>query len=977
MDQPQFSLKKLEEFIGRESILNDVRGWLEDGKFHPVFFSGEYGVGKTRLLQRILELANKELKYDGAPTRLIDLYHFRHHSPEGLARAIFACFEDTENEYYFNPFITARRRLEAARAGGNNREIHEQLKKLLDTCIDGVKKISAEHGILLLFDTAEQFVYPTGTRFAPAWDWLKGWIGNLPCGVALFAGRPSASALFQQTSFRTEPLGFFVPDESRAFMMAAADRYSKQTGLSVDLAEDFQRTHDLSEGRPILLAMYVDLRMRNPRAFKDLSELQTKTFEQQVIEELFNLPELGDTLRSAGRLQKGINRELLAKIRGISLQEAETSLEILKPMSFTKVFPDDDRVYLHDEMYDLLERYVYSVDADVAERQFVAQAIYEYYRSAIEKKDKELGDIFTDLTQDGHEQLTLTPKEYVDKIRKIEASRQRLKTESVYYRLRNQVGKEDKRKWFEDDPIYAGLKIYYRYNHEAATSSNDEILIPLQIELTNFWLEMDDENSWKPFIEGMLYLHDVWIRVATGQQYWDIIPNLERRLADIKKLSKDQKVILHALLETWLGTGLVFAKQPDYNRAEKVFSDSIETLRAVSTDQNLDWFKNIALSLALRQRAYLYHSQGNYQSAMKDYQDSLRYIRVAGFYHEEATLRNDLGLSQTQMGKFRSAFENMWDGLQLRYRVAVAPRIALSHSSLAQHFIFTGGYEDARMHANSAIRISDAVEFKRGKAFGNLELAEASRRFAFASIGSVNRHQHLEQAKKAIESAVFLFDELGETTLRVEAKLEDACYYRDFMRIETDNSNKRTWFEISDKKLREVEAAANDARIEHRSADAISNRVWLGYYAGNVEYALQAFKDFEHLEILAPYWLENGKFHDREKVDKNPILLTRIGKCYIARGLLALDEWKRNKEDSVLFDAARYLMLGMTYNEFFAKDHRGIREARRAVYLSLAALHEDELRTFSNHVIDAEKSEALKSPSVLQDLMIDHALWFT
>jgi len=60
-----FSLKRLEEFIGREAILKQVRGWLEDGKFHLAFFSGEYGIGKTRLLQRILEL---ERKYDGAPS---------------------------------------------------------------------------------------------------------------------------------------------------------------------------------------------------------------------------------------------------------------------------------------------------------------------------------------------------------------------------------------------------------------------------------------------------------------------------------------------------------------------------------------------------------------------------------------------------------------------------------------------------------------------------------------------------------------------------------------------------------------------------------------------------------------------------------------------------------------------------------------------------------------------------------------------
>jgi hypothetical protein len=140
MFEQTFSLEKLGQFIGRETILDDMRAWLADDKFHSAFFSGEYGVGKTRLLQRLLDLARRELRHDGAPTRLIDLYHFRHHTPEGLARAIFASFKDTENEGYFQFYITAQRRLEEARAAGDSKAIREQLQKLLDSCVDALKK---------------------------------------------------------------------------------------------------------------------------------------------------------------------------------------------------------------------------------------------------------------------------------------------------------------------------------------------------------------------------------------------------------------------------------------------------------------------------------------------------------------------------------------------------------------------------------------------------------------------------------------------------------------------------------------------------------------------------------------------------------------------------------------------------------------------------------------------------------------------
>lgn len=985
----QFSLKRLEEFVGRETILKDVHNWLEDGEFHLVFFSGGYGIGKTRLLQRILEL---EKKIDIAPTRLIDLYHFRHHSPEGLARAIYSCFENTQNEHYFNPFITACRKLDVARASGDSRAIHEQLQKLLDSCVEGIQKMSAESGILLLFDTVEQFVYPTALHFAPAWDWLKGWIGQLPCGVVLFAGRPTASPLFNHFSLPTYELDLFTLEESHAYLVAVANRWSQETDQSVSFMEqDIQKLHKLSQGRPILLAIFLELRMRNPQAFKELSEFQTENFEQKVIEYLLSQPELGETLKAAGRTRKGVNPELLAKIRGISLREAKDALKMLKNMSFAKIFSDDDRVYLHDDMYDLLEENVYSEDGDDAERQTAAQAIYDYYKVTIKQKSQNLMDIFASLTQKSSEQSTLSSEEQIDKIREIETSLQRLKTEFVYYRLRNQVGKEGKRKWFEDDPIFAGLRMYYRYGHEAATSNNDEILVPLQIELTNFWLLLFDEklwkllrwlhlkdiNFWRPFIGGLLMIHEVWLKVATGQPYIPDVPVHEKNLNSIPDLSTDQKMILYTLLETWLGTGLVFAKQPEYDRSEQLFTQSINNIQNLSVDNRLQWFKDVVNSLAHRQRAYMRRIRGAFQDAIEDFLSGLRYSRAMDFYHEESTLRNDLGFAQMQNGFFQPSFLNIWDGLQLRYKNAIGPRIALSYSTLAQYYISNGTYEEARQYARHSIRVSEAVGFRRGLAFGNLAFAEATRRFAFSAQGPSNQAEFLQQAKDAVEVAVQLLGELGEKARIIESKLEEACLYRDRVRIESEPFKKKIWIERSNSGFLEVAAVAEEFGIKYRLVDAMCNRIWLGYYAGDLEFAKQAIRDFEVLEVLKPYWLKNGKFVDESQAQKDPILWSQMGKYYMALGIMALDAWKIKTEASLLIDAAQYLMLSMTYSAQFATDHRGLREGRRTIYQALAPLNPVELTQFCFYVLKAEKKEKIKKkPSVLQNMMKEHALWF-
>lgn len=986
MSQEPF-LKKLEKFIGRESILNDVRGWLEDGQFHLAFFSGEYGIGKTRLLQRILEL---EKKYDGAPAHLIDLYHFRHHSPEGLARAIFACFENTDNEQYFNAFITARGRLDRARAGGDSKAIREQLQALLDSCKEGVKKMSAEGGVLLLFDTVEQFVYPTGARFAPAWDWLKGWIGDLPKGAVLFAGRPAASALFQGFPLSTIPLDFFTPEESRDYILKVGENLTKEENREPFKSDEneISTLHTLSQGRPILLAIFLELRMRDPQAFKDLSEFQTETFEQKVIEHLLSQPELGEALRAAGRARKGMDPELLAKIRGIPLRDAKGALEKIRNMTFAKTFPDDDRVYLHDDMYDLLDKYVYSTESDVAEKQTAAQAIYEYYKDAIKQRNDELKDIFDSLTQEGFEQSKLSPEEYVDKIRKIEETRQRLKTEFIHYRLRNQVEKEGKRKWFEDDPIFAGLKMYYRYGHEAATSNNDEILIPLQIELTNFWLSLPEENFWNSFIEGLLLIHEVWIKVAIAQNYWDEVPQLEKNLESISNLSNDQKSILHALLEIWRGTGFVFGESK-YDDAEKIFTKVLRDIEKLPVDKRIEWFKNAVTSLAYRQRAYLLRIHGSFENAIEDFKHGLYYCRFLHFDHEEATLRNDLGFAQMQAGKFQSAYENIWDGLQLRYKLAVGHRIALSHSSLAQHFIATGAYEEARKHAQYAVRIAGAVGYRRGIGFGNLALAEAARRFAFSAQAPSNQAEYLREAQDAIEISI---KNLGEKARIIDANLDQACLYRDRVRIETDPAKKKAWFEKSDEQFKWVANEAEKSGIEYRQVDAMCNRVWLGYFANDMEYAEQAAKEFELLAVLEPYWLKNGKFVDEKKARENPQLWSQIGKYYVGCGMLALARWRDEKakrkageeegekEKKFLKDAARYMTLGLRYSTEFAEDHRGLREGRRTLRQEIAKLDADELKRFGSYVLEAEKSEKIVTKkderSALQQLMRDHALWF-
>jgi len=255
-------------------------------------------------------------------------------------------------------------------------------------------------------------------------------------------------------------------------------------------------------------------------------------------------------------------------------------------------------------------------------------------------------------------------------------------------------------------------------------------------------------------------------------------------------------------------------------------------------------------------------------------------------------------------------------------------------------------------------------------------LAEATRRFAFSAEGPSNQADLLREAQDDIEIAL---ENLNESARIIDAKLEQACLYRDRIRVDTDLPKKKTWFEKSDEQLKWVAKEAEKEGIEYRQVDAMSNRIWLGNFANNMEYAEQAAKEFEQLPILEPYWLRNGEFGNEDKARENPQLWSQVGKYFVGRGIIALTRWKKAKNNELLKESARCLMLGLKYSTTFAEDHRGLREGRRTLLQELAKLNSDELKQFGGYVLEAEQLEKIvgkNEQSALQNLMSGHVLWF-
>jgi len=84
------SLYATPELVGREEILNQCENILTDASSEPklVFLHGPGGIGKTRLLQKFLEIA-QGLPNTRVCEGILDFYDILIHTPVELTNAIF------------------------------------------------------------------------------------------------------------------------------------------------------------------------------------------------------------------------------------------------------------------------------------------------------------------------------------------------------------------------------------------------------------------------------------------------------------------------------------------------------------------------------------------------------------------------------------------------------------------------------------------------------------------------------------------------------------------------------------------------------------------------------------------------------------------------------------------------------------------------------------------------------------------------
>lgn len=992
------------ELVGRMEILKKFERILRDPAPTPklVFLTGPGGIGKTRLLKKALEImmdtANCRVVND-----VLDFYHVTTHTTIGLTQSIFErltppydCFKTYQPSYMA---------LNRARLSGNVVELDKLRQDAADKFDQDLKQLSASRRVVLALDTIERVVYglPGWTDEIPladSWNWL---IEKLPTwgNVIIFvAGREEARPAIEKIQ-KVHPalveeimVGPFSEVESLQYFDTVSQLLTEKKDYYLaerlkNLPLDFKKgAHAYSLGRPILLSLFVDylgfpgesellviLRENQPTHVEKDDE--SRRFEAALFDRLRN-SELGETLVALGRLPKGADDELLAALLDVPRTDARRRLEDVKRLSVVKIRPEDQRVFLHDEMYALLQRQVYDSAYDAEKQKTTFDAIKKYYRAQRECIIERLNELYAPVEERGREALDLKT------LGEVHALYQTLLTETMYYYLSHDLCR--------------GFRAYYRYSHEAIMARDLQMDVQLQAELLSYL-----SRPLAPILEKDISIEFLLANVKTREparawalgEYNDGIKKAHALLQEVGKDWGKRFPSLLAAIHAWAASLHIMRgnkDESDYEEAEKhlsyvYFLLSEEDGSALFTDliniNALLWHKKATYALAHRVHGYLKRVQGLMKDAVVEYQKSASTLREIDLRIEMATTLNDMGFAQAELGNWYDARANVKFALDLRRELGPRIPVALSLNTLAAIDVREGQYLSSKENSERALSIFRVFSHERGIAMALTTLSEALRSLAGATplLSDEERIRLLREARDHAREANSLFIQSGEAARQVEALIELGCSCRDWIRWLKKSSRPGDSPErLSSESKQAFDQAADLAGkngLTYRHVDALVNLAWLEYYLLDEKEPVNknnaVWKVIEQAETAFPEEVE---------MEKQPQVWAQKGKLYALKGHLAYREFDQKRKyepkgisqeiGGVLMYMGENYASSLDYSSRFALDNQDIRQTKDGISERLKLLNSAEMRVVCNKI-----QSLYPQGSVIQTFMTNRALWQT
>jgi Tfp pilus assembly protein PilF len=1019
--------------VDRESTLGAIKEAIDDrSRSYVLYITGLGGMGKTFLVRDVLRRCREGGEWFTPEARImaaeaeVDLYHAHAHSLEGLMRAIWNVLGSARADLVGYERKMIRFEREKYDLAGMLRELTTLRDEVAQAFLDDLNRLAKTYRLVLALDTAEKLLYETdkiqetlglGEEGIVVRPWLlREFLPKIENSVILIAGRPRPARLRQDLRealgdrlLELDLPGFESKDDAIAYfdVVAQAVRQEGKEEIADRIVAVPQDTREViwryTAGRPILLSLMVDyLVVANEllTAVKDpletargKSKAEIKEIEKKIEEELVRIFQntgraADEAIRILAWARKGIDAEMLARVAEMSVPEAEKTLDELRDLSFIKRRAADDRVFLHDEMYEMLERHVLS-RLPKRRRDKVYQAILDYYKEEIAKARAQVAALQRPAGEKrlGEEDLVPTgsarPPAHAEALVQASSRLYSLMAEEVYYRLRR-------------DPA-DGFKAHYVYRQEAFWINDESLDMQLRSEVLAYLAEREGVEQFDGLSRNDVELDAGlwWVDRIHGRTKYDRALDVAHGLREqCSELLMEGGGLAQAQLNASEGRALAYLGK-DLDQAETFLRSSVDALRILKPDDDFEaWRRDASLADALNTLGYLYRTLGRYRQSIDAYQQALPLWRsLAEAEREKAeTMRraieaqhantlNNLSWALAEAGRFRQALLKCRDALEMRQRLG--PRAPLAFSLNTMGLIQTRADQPHRASVNceNALAIFRDLDKPRGVALACIALAEALRRRSWASPELYPPERWAEFLRQAAERCLEAVDifagQVPERPRLVEALLEQGCTYRDWAAIResyqgADPDSKTLARRAEDALRRAMREGEGEPGLFHKVIDAQVNLAWLYHYQGDDGRADQELKKVIS-RVPSEYLITPGQGLPERDLPQS-FLWVQLGKSQSLYGQMAMKRFRDSKGSERLehLEAAGYhYTLSLAYDELFAAEFRDMRRGMERIYDNMKKLNRQEFLDVCRGIDRAATEYNLPPPTRMHKFLTD------
>ena len=1017
-----------------------------------IFVSAEGGFGKTRMLMAVLERLRGESDRYLCARELVDLYHLEHHTSLGLVSALYPALKPLLNT--FSRFRSEYDTLARIRLSGDAISVKKQQQEVVESFEADLYSIATERSVVIALDTAERVCYeiPHGIseessyfQYAEAWEWLLKRLPDWGNVSVLVAGRPvirqtlisEASkragiliAEYELEVFNFEDTTEYLEAVQKIAAQSSIESVKDVANLLCGMSDGFrEKLFAASRGRPILLALCIDLATTSPQRFFSIEELtDLQDLEAAIIRRIMEMDgDLRAVVQALGRLPKGATPELLAAGMDCLPQEAESFLDAVRPLSFVKQRPADQKIFLHDEMYAMLRRHVFDYPGDVVAEQEFYKPVIEHYKKQINDSKNRIDNAFAEVDEAKNTFAEVDEAKAVTvdstRLEQLYSERRNLTADEVYYRLKNLTAR--------------GFKQYYRYMREASYSADLLLYTQLFLVLQEWWIEKDPDSQAdkldglpRSFVDSEILVRPV-VRAAMDGRHQaasEAASTLRKQLAQVDP-SNHSWATTKTVIDFWEAYAkTLHGSADDQNDAKQLLMEGIAALKSLleqpkfadidvnAEDSSSVWSDEAALNkwramavLAFGHRVlgYHYRTVSQYQQAIAEYCAAIELWRLVKMRVELAYTQNDLGYVYSLLNQIDDAVDMANTALTLRRSLGFRSHMALSLNTLGLIYLADGRYRDAAENCTKALVIFRALESRRGVGLALLALAEALRRGAVAQKERPlsDRADALRKADQYNKESIQIFDDLGESLRQVEARIEAGCCLRDWLEMRNnfpdpgDDLRKlavksreclqsaSTLAREKDMLFHELDAGANLAKLQFVELNRRSEKIdYLPVEKAIAETMARVPREYLWREESGPPTVALDRANKR--------LWTRVAKLFMLRGHMQFEQYlaggsgfrDRLSQPEVQTQIEKIVenyFWTSEYNHFYASDFRGSRQATTQIHERLEHLSVAELQRISHSVMalearwgfDRKEDPEGHRGSELRKLLVRRTLW--